>query len=489
MSIWGFEDILFLFISLICSLVLIRSFMRRRKKQQQRETSSTTIATTNNVHETSGLSSIITKPSPVDMMAGTATKKPKITRHYQDGHSFPHTASIIIMIIILCLSYSTILTIQCIYMGQAAYNMMNEDSYHSKEIILGFDASVRGLFSIAYLAQLVLSLNYFTILYKFSSRHLAHKIVFAAIGLLGCLNLSLNVVSHLFKILYTYFNIKFAGSGPATLLVEQISILVSASTSIFLSLIIALAAVLFAFVNNPNNMRRLRSRLILFIFLHQFVWIIYETYRIISQFDILFGIQLVSWPDLIMQSIMYLLLITYVLIVVITIALFNRGNEHQALLSTEWMALIEDEDDAEPTIFDFQAKSRAIHARPNMDQIPTHSLSPHSFNNMSESTYGAMGYNSMVGSLPIGMRKATPNTSLGFEASMYSTNPVNAQSSANNNRHSGNNQGRLNTSSSIIYNRSDNVPILKEEEPPKDTIYSSSLTSNNSSSSWTHKLN
>ena len=118
----------------------------------------------------------------------------------------------------------------------------------------------------------------------------------------------------------------------------------------------------------------------------------------------------------------------------------------------------------EPTIFDFQEHL--------FDQgIPTHSLLPTRsyLNDTSDGTYGAMGgYGSLGGSLSLGIRKQTPNTSIGLENSMYSTKP----------------QPTKPTNNRVSTGRGETVPILKEVNNNEPSTLSSSATSNSSSSSW-----
>ncbi|KAF0977703.1 hypothetical protein FDP41_003025 [Naegleria fowleri] len=467
-SIWGVEDLLFLIISLVSLILILRLIYFKRSSRNAGQHSIPSSPPATAINDNPALIGTTTKPSPSEIMSKVTTSKVvHHTSHFsRESYFFPHSYALFINIILLCLSYCAILTLQCIYMGQEAYNIFNEANKHSNEAILSIESTVRGLFSVVFLFQRILSLNYFFILYNYGHKKLFHKIVFGSLLILSIIDIILNTVSHVLKILMTYYDIRFAGAE--TKYIEQLMILISASFSIFMSLTIATLSAIFGLFLS-HSLRKCKVRILLFIFMHQFVWIIYETYRIISQFDILFGIQLVSWPDLIMQCILFFLIIVYLLFVVITIGVFNRVHNH-VLIHDEWMALVEDEEDGEPTIFDFQSKSRAIQTNSRshlFDQIPTHSLSPtRSFlNDTSEGTYGAMGY----GSLTLGMRKATPNTSLGLESSAYSTKPTQPSSSS----------ARMN-----ISNRSENVPILKEEPPPANTL--SSSVNSSSSSSW-HK--
>ncbi|KAG2388871.1 hypothetical protein C9374_000310 [Naegleria lovaniensis] len=465
-SIWGVEDLLFLIISLVALILILRLLYFKRNSRNSGQHSIPSSPPTTAINENPALIGATTKPSPSEIMSKTTSKVVHASHaNSRESYFFPHSYALFINIILLCLSYCTILTLQCVYMGQEAYNIFNEKNKHSNEAILSIESTVRGLFSVVFVFQRTLSLNYFFILYSYGHKKVIHKIVFGSLLILSFIDIILNTVSHILKILMTYYDIRFAGQD--TKYIEQLMILISASFSIFMSLSIAALSLIYGMFQN-HSLRKCKIRILLFIFMHQFVWVIYETYRIISQFDILFGIQLVSWADLIMQCILFFLMIIYLLFVVITIGVFNRVHNH-VLIHDEWMALVEDEEDGEPTIFDFQSKSRAIQSNSRshlFDQVPTHSLSPtRSFlNDTSEGTYGAMGY----GSLTLGTRKATPNTSLGLESSAYSTKPTQPSNSA-----------RVNVS-----HRSENVPILKEEPPPANTLSSSVHSS--SSSSW-HK--
>ena len=470
-SIWGVEDLLFIILGIVCIALIIRSSIIKKRIKGQQEDSHREGSPIGINENSIGIGS---KPSPIDVIHTSSKLSQKLNNNSpKETLVFPNTCSIFTLLLLLCLSFSIILTIQCVYLGQEAYNIFLEKNPRENDVIYAFDSAIRAFYSVIFLFLAILSLNYLYVLFRTTSRHRGLKFVFGSLIFISVLAIAVNITAHILKVIYKYFGIQFAGTDSS--LVEEIIVLISAGISIVLSMLTVLIAMIFAFCLSQNHSRKFKSRIIVFIFMHHFVWMLYESYRVVSQFNVVLGVQLISWPDLIVQCVLHFLMISYITLITLLIGLFNRKSGEQALIGDEWMALVEDEDDGENlTVFDFHAKSHAIRTANNrFEGVQTHSLSPSraylaTTDSSTEGNYGAMGYNtSSIGSIPIGMRKATPKTSIGLESSMYSTDPSKVQPTRTSNA-----------------GLSSNIPILQEEPIPQNTTYSSSVTSTISSSSW-----